>query len=186
MNAVEIAIKMETDAIAFYKEAAAKVKNIVGQKMFLSIREDEKRHLDMLKEIMQGLDIRFRDASPIRNVKTIFEEHRIEMMQRVSATNDELSAFRVAMDMEGAGVTFYRKLASESSSQEEKTFFDRLSKEEEEHFAVFSNTYFFMQNTGSWYLWEEQGIVDGGTPWASSTRTFPASTRRILYEVFPS
>ncbi|HXX53449.1 MAG TPA: ferritin family protein, partial [Thermodesulfovibrionales bacterium] len=119
MNAIEIAIKMETDAIAFYKEAATKMSNTVGQKMFLSVREDEKRHLDMLRELLQGLDLHFKDASPMRNVKTIFEEHRIEMMQRVSATNDELSAFRVAMDMEGAGVTFYRKLASESSSQEE-------------------------------------------------------------------
>ncbi|HXX57097.1 MAG TPA: ferritin family protein [Thermodesulfovibrionales bacterium] len=166
MNAVEIAIKMETDAIAFYKEAAAKVKNIVGQKMFLSIREDEKRHLDMLKEIMQGLDIRFQDASPIRNVKTIFEEHRAEMMERVNATSDELEAFKIAMRMEEEGIAFYRKQASEAPSEKEKALFERLSKEEEEHFAVFSNTYFFLQNTGSWYLWEEHGIVDGGTPWA--------------------
>jgi rubrerythrin len=37
MNAVEIAIKMETDAIKFYREAAEKTKHPVGKKMFLSI-----------------------------------------------------------------------------------------------------------------------------------------------------
>ncbi len=166
MNAIEIAIKMETDAIAFYKEAAAKVKNTVGQKMFLSIREDEKRHLDMLKEILQGLDIRFKDASPIKNVKTIFEEHRDEMMERVSATSDEVDALKIAMQMEEEGIAFYKRQASEAPSQKEKALFERLSKEEEEHFAVFSNTYFFLQNTGSWFMWEEHSIVDGGTPWA--------------------
>ena len=41
-NAIEIAIKMETDAIKFYKEASEKTKNPVGKKMFLTIREDEK------------------------------------------------------------------------------------------------------------------------------------------------
>ena len=31
-NAIEIAIKMETDAIKFYKEASEKTKNPVGKK----------------------------------------------------------------------------------------------------------------------------------------------------------
>lgn len=166
MNAVEIAIKMETDAIAFYREAAAKVRNKVGQKMFLSIAEDEKRHLDMLKEIFQGLDIHIGDVSPMKNIKTIFEEHKQEMMERVRATEDELNAFKIAMDMEKEGIEFYKRQASEAPSPKERALFERLSKEEDQHFAVFSNTYFFMHDTGSWYLWEEHSIVDGGTPWA--------------------
>lgn len=40
MNAIEIAIKMETDAINFYKEAAEKTKYSVGKKMFFSIVEE--------------------------------------------------------------------------------------------------------------------------------------------------
>ncbi|MFA5354928.1 MAG: ferritin family protein, partial [Thermodesulfovibrionales bacterium] len=40
-----MAIKMETDAIGFYREAAEKVLHPVGKKMFLSVAEDEKRHL---------------------------------------------------------------------------------------------------------------------------------------------
>lgn len=42
MNAIEIAIKMEKDAIDFYKEAAEKTRHPVGKKMFLSVTEDEK------------------------------------------------------------------------------------------------------------------------------------------------
>ncbi|MGD0886177.1 MAG: hypothetical protein ABSA46_15135 [Thermodesulfovibrionales bacterium] len=37
MNAVKIAIRMETDAITFYRDAATTEKNTVGQEMFLSI-----------------------------------------------------------------------------------------------------------------------------------------------------
>ena len=34
MNAIEIAVKMEKDAISFYKDAARKTKNPVGKKCF--------------------------------------------------------------------------------------------------------------------------------------------------------
>lgn len=166
MNAIEIAIRMETDAINFYTEAAEKTKNPVGKKMFLTITEDEKRHLEMLSQIFKGLDITIKDVSPMRNIKTIFEEMKHKMMERVEATMDELEAFKIAMDMEKKGVEFYRKAASEALQEKEKALFERLIKEEEQHYAVFANTYFFMSDTGSWFMWEEHSIVDGGTPWA--------------------
>ncbi|KAB2831811.1 MAG: ferritin family protein [Candidatus Dadabacteria bacterium] len=166
MNAIEIAIRMETDAIKFYREASEKVQNTVGKKMFLSIMEDEKRHLDMLREIFKGLEITVLNVSPMKNIRTIFEEFKEEMMNRVTATNDELESFRIAMTMEKEGMEFYRKQAKEAVSPKEQALFERLVKEEEEHHAVFANTYSFLKDTGNWYLWEEHSIVDGGTPWA--------------------
>lgn len=166
MNAIEIAIKMEIDAIDFYKNASEKVRNKVGKKMFLSIIEDEKRHLQMLTDIMKGLEITAKDIHPMKKIKTIFEEMRHEMMERVEATKDELESFRIAMDMEKQGMEFYRKAASEAPSPKEKALFERLVREEEQHFAAFSNTYFFLHDSGSWFMWEEHSIVDGGTPWA--------------------
>jgi rubrerythrin len=166
VNAVDIAIRMETDAIKFYTEASEKVKNKVGKKMFISIVGDEKRHLDMLSDILKGLDIHIKEISPMKNIKTVFEQMRSEMMEKVAATQDELDAFKIAMDMEKEGMTFYRKAAAEAGSPKEKALFERLVKEEEQHFAAFSNTYFFLKDSGSWFMWEEHSIVDGGTPWA--------------------
>lgn len=166
MNATEIAIRMETDAINFYTEAAEKTKHPVGKKMLLTITEDEKRHLEMLSQIFRGLDITIKDVSPMKNIKTIFEKMKHEMMQRVESTTDELEAFKIAMDMEKKGVEFYKKAASEAKTEKEKALFERLIHEEEQHYAIFANTYFFLSNTGSWFMWEEHSIVDGGTPWA--------------------
>jgi rubrerythrin len=45
-NAIEIAIRMEIEAINFYTEVSEKTTNPVGKKMFLTIREDEKKHLE--------------------------------------------------------------------------------------------------------------------------------------------
>ena len=166
MNAIEIAIRMEKDAISFYIEAAGKIANPVGKKMFLSIAEDEKRHLQALAGIFREVNISMEEVSPMKNMQTIFESLKDEMMKRVRATSDELDAFRIAMRMEKEGVEFYKKAEAEAATEKEKALFARLIREEEEHYAVFANTQFFLSDTGSWFMWEEHSIVGGGTPWA--------------------
>lgn len=166
MNAIEIAIRMEKDAINFYTEAAEKTKYPVGKKMFLSITEDEKRHLEMLSQIFIDINIQVEELSPMKNIKTIFESMKDEMMKRVEATSDELDAFKIAMQMEKEGVEFYKKAESEAQTEKESSLFKRLVKEEQQHYDIFANTYFFLSDTGSWFMWEEHSIVDGGTPWA--------------------
>jgi rubrerythrin len=160
-NAIEIAIKMETDAIKFYKEAADKTTNPVGKKMFLTVREDEKRHLNMLTQIFKGLDIKVSDVSPMKNIKTIFESLKKEVIKKIEATDDELEAFNIASNMEKEGLEFYRKALSDAKTEKEKALFNKLIHEEEQHYAIFANTYFFMRDTGSWFMWEEHSIVEG-------------------------
>jgi len=166
MNAIEVAIKMEKDAIDFYTEAAGKTKHPVGKKMFLSITEDEKRHLAMLSAIFKDIGVTPENVSPMGNIQSIFKTMKDVMMQRVAATKDELDAFRIAMQMEKEGVEFYKKAEAEAPTEKERALFGRLVKEEQQHYDIFANTYSFMSDTGSWFMWEEHSIVDGGTPWA--------------------
>jgi len=166
MNAIEIAIKMETDAINLYSAAADRIKHPVGKKMLLAITEDEKRHLEVLSHIFEEIDIKIKDVSPMKNIKTVFEAIKDEMTKRIEATTDELEAFKIAMQMEKESVEFYKKARAEAQTEKEKSLFERLTKEEQEHYDIFANTYFFLSDTGSWFMWEEHSIVDGGTQWA--------------------
>src|SRR3990172_7603356 len=109
MDAFELAMNMERDAIAFYTEAARKTKYPAGKKMFQAITEDEKRHLEMVSQIIKGLNITHKNVSPMKNVKTIFESMKDEMMKKVVATSDELEAFKIAMNMAKEGLDFYTK-----------------------------------------------------------------------------
>ncbi len=166
VNAIEIAIRMETDAIDFYTAASEKTTNPVGKKMFMSIKEDEKRHLQALSQIFKEVGIKMDDVSPMRNMKTIFESMKNAMMQRVEATPDELESFKIAIQMEKEGIEFYKKAEAGAQTEKERALFERLIKEEQQHHDIFANTYFFLSDTGSWFMWEEHSIVDGGTPWA--------------------
>lgn len=166
MNAIEIAIKMETDAISFYTEAAGKTKYPAGKKMFETIILDEKRHLEMVTKLLKGLDVQIQDVQPMKNIRTVFEKMKAEMMQKVEATSDELEAFKIAMQMEKEGLDFYRTLMLESKTEKERLLFEKLAGEEQQHYDIFSNTYNFLNDTGNWFMWDEYSIVDGGTPWA--------------------
>ncbi len=157
MNVIEIAIRMETDAINFYREAVEKTGHPIGKKMFLTITEDEKRHLEMLSQLFKGFNIEITDVSPMKNIKTIFESMKDEMMQRIETTTDELEAFKIAMQMEKEGIEFYKKAILETQGEKEQSLFEILVKEEEQHYAIFSNTYFYLSNTGSWLMVEQPG-----------------------------
>ena len=96
----------------------------------------------------------------MRKVQTIFESMKNAMMHRVAATQDELEAFQIAMQMEQEGISFYRQVETEAGNQKEKQLFERLIQEEQQHYDIFANTYNFMKDTGNWFMWEEHSIVD--------------------------
>jgi len=161
MDALELAMNMEKDAIAFYTDAARKTKHPAGKKMFQTIIEDEKRHLEMVSQIIKGLNMTHKDTSPMKNVKTIFESMKDEMMKKVSASTDELEAFKIAMRMEKEGLEFYRKTLAGSKKELERALLELLIKEEQQHYDIFANTYQFLSDSGNWFMWEERGIVEG-------------------------
>jgi len=130
MNAIEIAINMEKDAIEFYTAAAEKTSHPVGKKMFLSITEDEKRHLAALNQIFKDVGITLEEASPMKNIQSIFKTMKDAMIKRVEATQDDLEAFKIAMQMEKEGIEFYKKAEAEAKTEKEKALFNRLIKEE--------------------------------------------------------
>jgi rubrerythrin len=166
-NVIRSAIKTENDAIDFYKEAAEKTRHPFGKRMFLSIKQDEERHLEDFMCIMQDLDIRDRvQISPKKKMKTIIEEHKDLLLQGIMATTDEIDALRIAMQMEKDSIQYYKGVSEGIHAAREKALFGRILREEQEHYDILSNTYSFLTDTGNWFMWEEHSIIDGGTPWA--------------------
>lgn len=161
MDALELAMNMEKDAIAFYTEAARKTKYPAGKKMFQTITEDEKRHLEMVSQLIKGLNLTHKNVSPMKNMKTVFESMKDEMMKKVEATTDELEAFKIAMSMEKQGLELYKKTLAGSKKEPEQALLELLIKEEQQHYDIFANTYQFLADSGNWFMWEERGIVEG-------------------------
>ncbi len=158
---VEKAIKMETDAVKFYKEASQKTSHPFGRKMFEGFVKDEARHLRMLEDILKGLDID-PHVQCLGDVRTVFSDLRDQMLERIAATTDEKEAIRIAMKMEQEGYRYYKEALENATDPTEKRLFEVLMKEEERHYQLLNNTYSFLEDTGNWFMWKELSIVEGG------------------------
>ena len=160
-DAVETAIKMETDAIAFYGEAARKTSHPFGKEMFSGFIKDEKRHLSMLQDLFKGLAPEIVHIRPKDTIKTVFTMHKDEMMQRVKVLDDEMEAINIAIRFEKEGYDFYKDCAAKADSPMEKELFEKLVLEENDHCSILLETQKFLENTGQSYMYEERGIVEG-------------------------
>lgn len=160
-KAIEIAIKMETDAMKFYREAVSKTTHPLGKRLFEGFVVDEVRHLRMLQDIMNKLDIEVKDVHPKQDMKTVFSELKDQMMQRITATTDEKDAVKIALDFEKEGYHFYEKAAMEADDEKEKKLFEVLTIEEKRHYELLENTHRFLEDTGDWVMWEEHGMLEG-------------------------
>lgn len=161
-KATETAIKMETDAMKFYREAIGKTTHPLGKKLFEGFVEDESRHLTMLRNIMNNLDIEWKNVQLQQDIKTVFSELKDQMMQRISATTDEIEAVGIALEFEKQGYAFYEKAAGEAKEDREKKLFEVLTVEEKRHYELLENTHRFLKDTGDWFMWEEHGMLEGG------------------------
>lgn len=159
--AVATAIKMETDAAAFYEESANKAHHAFGKEMFRGFVKDEKRHLAMLQNLFKGLGLKENFASPKDEINTVFSLLKDQMMKRAEAVQSEMDAVKIALDMEKAGYDFYMKAAANAPTPEEKKLFERLAIEENDHYSILNETYTFLENTGQWFMYEERGILEG-------------------------
>lgn len=162
---IELAIQMEKDGINFYENLAVKVPYESARKMIASFADDERRHLKILNDIFSGItsmDIEryLAENSPKEKVKTVFDE--IQGNIDAVTLQDELSALKIAMDMEEKSYRLYDEAFSVETDEALKKLWKRLADEERRHYDIFWNTYDFISNPEEWTLREERGLLDGG------------------------
>jgi rubrerythrin len=162
---MEQAIQMEKDGIEFYENLSAKVPYESSRKMILSFVNDEKRHLSILNDLFSSItsiDVGkyLLENQPKEKIKTIFDgmEDRVDPI----TISDELSALKMAMDMEERSYKLYEEARDIESDQDLKRLWARLVEEEKRHYNIFFNTYDFLSNPEDWSLREERGLLDGG------------------------
>lgn len=166
-EAVKIALQTETDGLEMYERAGQRTSYPLGKKMLLSLAEDERSHIRMIERIVQGVGLsaalkEARHGTPRERVRTIFSEAKDEVTERLAASADDVKILKTALEFENRGYSFYQQAARDASREDERALFERLAQEESEHYKMLQNTYEYLERTGQWFLWEEQGILNGG------------------------
>lgn len=162
---IELAIQMEKDGINFYEGLSIKVPYEPARKMILSFADDERRHLKILNDVFSNItsiniEKYLTENLPKEKVKTVFDE--VQGNIDVVTLRDELSALKIAMDMEEKSYKLYDEALSLETDETLKKLWKRLAEEERKHYDIFWNTYDFISKPEEWILREERGLLDGG------------------------
>ncbi len=164
-EAIAQAVKMETDGMAFYRKAGETVKSPIGRMMFQSFVKDEENHLKIVNEILQDMFNRSVEeafvGTPASRIKSIFEENRESLNERLSADPGDIEALDMAMEMERKGYQLYHDASQRAEDEKLKALFSRLAGEEQAHFNMLQNNRDYLSDTGNWMIYEEHGIMDG-------------------------
>ena len=101
------------------------------------------------------------EQRPIRRF-TLFGELGPAMRAALGADPEDTQVIEQALVMERASVEHYARQAEAAGPEGPGAFYERLAAEEREHVEILENTRTYLTDTGHWFLWDEQSILDGG------------------------
>ena len=161
-NPLEYAIQLERDGQAFYTEAANAARNPLGKRMFESLAADERRHEEALLQIAQKMDAALGGPLPKERLVTLFATLGARIRGDLGADAADTAVIEKAIGVEKASVEHYKAQAEQADAEAARSLYARLVDEELEHVDILTNTLTYLNATGDWFLWEEDGLLDGG------------------------
>jgi rubrerythrin len=139
VEALKLAMEREKGANKFYRQAADKIKDLNGKKMFQWLAKEEARHLAKLRQQLRSvvdnskwLEWR-RATAPIE--RTEFPPPS-EVTGRVEIGAGERDALRLAIQAEKEAIDFYKEAEDSTPDPHGKAMFKALAREEEGHLAL--------------------------------------------------
>jgi len=168
LEALQIAIQMETDGKEYYLKTSQESSNELGKKLLQSLAAEEDVHRQNFVEIYDS--IRSKKAWPETNfqptggrrLRTIFAETLEHAGPDIKAPATELDAVKTAMDMENKTLDFYNSQSKTANYNAEKAFYEALASEEKEHHFVLLDYYEYLKDPAAWFVKKEHPTLDGG------------------------
>jgi len=168
LEALQIAIQMETEGKVYYLKASRASSNELGKQLLQRLAGEEDIHRQKFEEIYDT--IRNKKAWPGtdfqpdggQRLRTIFPEVVADVGLNVKAPDTELDAVATAMDLENKTHDFYKRQAENASYGAERNFYESLAAEERIHHLVLLDYYEYLKDPAGWFVKTEHPSLDGG------------------------
>jgi len=153
LKIVKTAILNEVEGEKFYRNAARDATDPDTVKAFLHLADDEKRHQQMLKglleHIMTGVELSVDD----RSLQVLPTAQIFNAANSVNANHImEISVFHIGILIEKASMDYYRQAAQNTSNEAARKLYESLGSWEMHHLDQLEKIYDSL--SGEW--WEQQ------------------------------
>jgi rubrerythrin len=158
LKAIETAIQIERDGLAFYTGAAEQTDDPNGKKMFKTLARDEAAHLRLFEDARQALLEKGDWLSPEEVVAISPGEFdrppifpRGEEIKAKDIPEHELSALRRGIQAEKDSIAFYSQEMNQTDDPDGKAMYAYLIEQEEGHRTILQGEYDYLTRTGFWF-----------------------------------
>jgi rubrerythrin len=146
LDAIQLAKQAEQQATALYSDAAQEATNPLVRRLFEHLAKFEDLHYTKLVELEESLRSKgafvkyeAKESSPTPSVS---EVQRIGGVEKTSA----LKVMGQAMGFETKAAERYRALAAQTSDADGRKMFERLAREEQDHYQILQTAYYDISN----------------------------------------
>lgn len=168
LSMLAAALEKEKAGQQFYKQAAEKCVNPLGQEIFKTLMADEGSHIKRINEIFESLskgrnwDLGWKEYKVENEDLAKLFRKRIETVgTRVEGDNSDIEALAIGVEMEQGAITFYEDQLKKAIDPVEKEFVDLMIKEERGHYSALKDLKMYLENPESWFEEKERGLLDG-------------------------
>ncbi len=166
LEALRLAIQIETEGRKFYLKSAKNCGNEAGRKLFESLAKDEATHRRDFEKIYEA--IRNKNAWPSTRIATkkapppkfATEGLTLEACALVKPAEAEIEAVKTAINMENDSYDFYRKQYNHSTYPAEKEFYGAISAAENEHRLALVDYLEFLSDPAAYFVKHERPSLD--------------------------
>lgn len=168
LDALQIAIRMETDGKEYYLKTSRESNNELGKKLLGSLATEEDIHRQKFEELYNA--IRSRKTWPVsdfqpdggKRLRIIFAKTTEEMGSNIKSLATELDAVQTAMSMENKTYDFYKSQGGSATYAAERDFYETLAAEEREHHLILLDYFEYLKDPAGWFVSKEHPSLDGG------------------------
>jgi len=169
LKAVETAIQIEKDGLAFYTEAAKQTDDPNGKKMFRSLARDEAAHLKLFETTRESLLKEGHWLSP-EQIAAIspkkFDRQPIfptgDEIKAAEIPERELAALQRGIQAEKDSIAFYSQEMDKTGDPDAKAMYAYLIEQEEGHRTILQGEYDYLNRTGFWFDIQEFDLEAAG------------------------
>jgi rubrerythrin len=155
LKAIETAVQIEKDGLAFYTEAARQTDDPRGKRMFQSLAKEEAAHLQLFEDAHGALLARGNWPSP-EEVAAIspgeFDRPPIfpaeDELRRAKVPEHELAALQRGIQAEEDAIAFYSEQMRETGDPNAKAMYAYLIEQEETHRKILQMEHDYLARSG--------------------------------------
>ncbi|MBS3765819.1 ferritin family protein [Candidatus Bipolaricaulota bacterium] len=160
-DSLEFAIELEQEGHDYYVDNAKETGNPFVESVLEKLADRELEHIEAINNIAEGKsvdDVSFINLDIEKETKEIFDE--FSASEKEGWKEEKSDVYDHAIELETKLAKLYKELAEETEDEEEKEFFQALTKEEDKHYETLSNVFYYLTDHDRWMA-EQEGEVWG-------------------------